>query len=143
MGGEQGNVRTLTQLQQSIRGLLTVGHHQHRGLECDDAIDPSGAILRGPPGQVAHLALTQHLQAIGVYVVQVADQIGARAGGTHRDLVKASLRGLQARDPLPLEPLAELLKQDIGADDGGLQTGRPFQARWAELQASIMRCRSA
>ena len=67
----------------------------------------------GRVGEVGDLALAQDLDAVGVDVVEVADQVGAGAGGAHRDLVEAPLRGAQAGHPFPL-----------AAGPGGLRTGR-------------------
>ena len=65
-------------------------------------------------------ALAQDLRTVGMDVVQVTHQVRTRAGGTHRHLGKAPLGRAQARHPLPAQTGAKSLKQDVGADGGGL-----------------------
>jgi len=117
--GEHGNVGALAHGQQRLGRRLAIGQHQHGRLQRDDACHAALAVLRRGVGQIGDLTLAQHLQPVGMDVVQVADEIGARARRAHGHLVEAALRGPQARHPLPAQAGAELLEKDVGADGTG------------------------
>ena len=119
LGGKHRNLRPLAHGQQGLGRGLTVGQHQHWRLQRHDACNASRAVVRRAIRQVSDFARPQNLDAVGMDVIEVTHQVGAGAGLAHGDLVKAPLRGAQSGLPLPLELLAVVLKQDIGADDGG------------------------
>ena len=70
--------------------------------------------------EVGDLAPADDLHPVRVDVVEVADQVGGRARVAHRGLVEVALRVRVAGDPLPVQRVAVLLEQRLGADDGRL-----------------------
>ena len=118
-GGEHGDLSPLAHGHQGLGCDLAVGQHQHRRLQGDDARDTARAIVCGGVGEVGDLALAQDLHPVGVDVIEVAHQIGARARGAHGHFVETPLGGAQSGQPFPLELCAMVLEQDVGADDGG------------------------
>jgi threonine dehydrogenase-like Zn-dependent dehydrogenase len=115
---------------------LAVGHHQHRRLQRHDARDAAAVVVVAGAGEVGHLALAEHLHPVGVDVVEVTDQVGARAGFADGHFVEAALGSAQAGHPLPLQRIAVVFEKDVGADDGGLHA-----AAWADCQPEIRACR--
>ena len=78
--GEQRQLGALADRQQFVRRGLAVGQHQHRGLQRDDAGNAPGAVFLATARQVGHLAGAEDLHAVGVDVVEVADEVGRRLG---------------------------------------------------------------
>ena len=93
VGGEHGNERPLTHRQKRLRCLLPIRQHQHRRLQSHDTGNTPGTIFGRRTGDVGHLALAQNLNPIGMDVIEVADQICTRTGGSHSHFVKTPLRG--------------------------------------------------
>ena len=64
----------------------------------------------GHSAQVRHLAAADDLHPVRVDVVQVADQVGWRAGVAHRGFVETALRVRVPGDPLPVQRLRGALR---------------------------------
>ncbi|KAI1692179.1 hypothetical protein Ddc_23762 [Ditylenchus destructor] len=79
---------------------LIVGHDDDRRLQRHDARDASVQHVAGGLAQIADFAPPHDLDAIGVDVVQVADQVGGRLRVAQRGFVEAALRMGVTRDPL-------------------------------------------
>lgn len=77
--------------QQRIRSSLSIGEHQHGRLQRDNARDAALAVFGGGIDEVGDFSLAQNLHPIGVDVVEIPHQIGARACRTHGHFVKAPL----------------------------------------------------
>ena len=94
----------------------------------------TGMVVGRGVGEVGDLALAQDLHAIRMDVVQVADEVGARARGAHGHFVEAALGSAEAGNPFPLEVRAMVFEKNVGADDGGLHglriTPAAPTARW-------------
>ena len=60
--------------------------------------------------EVGDLAPADDLHAVGVDVVEVADQVGGRARVAHRGIVEAPLGMGVAGDPLPVQGLRGALR---------------------------------
>ena len=121
MRRKHGDLRTLADRQQGVRRGLTIGQHQHRGLQPHDAGNPPCAVFWRGIGDVGNLAHPQNLHAVGVDVIEVAHQVGTRAGCAHRHLVKAPLGSPQAGQPFPFQAAAKFFKKDVSTDGGGFQ----------------------
>ena len=78
-------------------------------------------------GEVGDFALAQDLHAIGMDVIEVADQIGPGACCADRHFVKAPFGSAQPGDPFPLQGGAVIFEQDIRADNGGLHADLVIQ----------------
>ena len=90
-GGKHRDLGAFAHRDQCIRCCLAVSKHQHGRLERHDAADAPVAILLRGVHEVGDFSLTQNLQAVGMYVVEVAHQIGPGAGGAYRNFVKTAL----------------------------------------------------
>jgi hypothetical protein len=123
MGGEHRDLSPLAHRHQRVWRDLAVRQHQHRRLQRHDTGDAPLAIVRGGAAQVRNFAFAQNLDAVGMDVIEVADQIRTGACGTHRDFVKSPFRGPETRHPFPFQKAAKLFKEDIGTDNVGLHGG--------------------
>jgi hypothetical protein len=122
--GEQRDVGAITHRHQLVGRDLGVGDDQHRRLERHDAGDAALGHLGSGLVEVGHLTAADDLHAIGVDVVQVADQVGCRLRIAHRSFVEPALRMGVARDPFPLQGGAVLFEQRFRADDAGFHAER-------------------
>jgi hypothetical protein len=102
-----------------------VGDDQERRLQGDDARDAAVDHFGFGLAQVGDFAPADDLHAVGVDVVQVADQVGGRARITDRGVVEPALWMAVTRHPFPAQGRAVLLEQRLGADGGGLHAGSP------------------
>jgi hypothetical protein len=71
--------------------------------------------------QITDLSFAQDLQAVRVYVIEVAYQVSARTGHAHSHFIEMALSGALAGHPMPFEFLAEIFEQYVSADSGGFQ----------------------
>jgi hypothetical protein len=129
LGDEKRDVGAVAEGDQAIRRHLPVGADQHRRVEGDDAGDAALGDICRLGIQVGDLAPADDLDPVRVDVVEVADQIGGRAGFSHRRFVEVPLGVGVAGDPLPVERRPEFLEQRLGADDRGLHRQQPRRER--------------
>ena len=90
-GCKKRYLRFFAHLEQGWGRRLTICHHQHRGFKRDDAPNAALGIDQGTVVEVANFTLAQYLQTVGVYVVEVAHQVGTRAGHADRHFIKMTL----------------------------------------------------
>ncbi len=121
LGDEQRDVGALAHCHQLLGRRLVVGRDHHRRLQGHDARDAPGLVFRRHLRQVTHFAPPDDLYAVGVDVVEVADQIGGRLRVADGDFIETAFRVGVARQPLPVQDRSQSFKQRLGADDGGLQ----------------------
>jgi hypothetical protein len=71
--------------------------------------------------QITDFSFAQDLQTVGMYVIEVAHQVSARAGHAHSHFIEMPLGGALAGDPMPFEFLAKIFEKYVSADSGGFQ----------------------
>jgi hypothetical protein len=124
VGDEERDVGAVAERDQLVGRHLRVGDDQHRRLERHDARDAAVGDVDVRLVEVRDLAPADDLDAVGMDVVEVADEVGGRARVADRGLVEVALGVGVAGDPLPVQSGPELLEQRLGADDGGLHRSR-------------------
>ena len=107
---EQGGAGTVRRADQGLGHALAVGHHHRGDLPGEQGVDRLLQRLRVQVAQVVHFRAAQHLHAVGMHEVEVADE---GQGRLLLDGVRGepALAALLAGDPGQLQAFAGLVEQ--------------------------------
>ncbi|MPM84865.1 hypothetical protein SDC9_131941 [bioreactor metagenome] len=114
--GKQRNLRALAQRDQRVGRGLVIRQDQYRRLQRQNARHAALAVFFRTVGEVFDFPLSHDLGTKRVDVVEVADQIGARAGGEHGLFIEPARGSAQPGHPDQLQGAAKLFKQNVGTD---------------------------
>ncbi|MNN34372.1 hypothetical protein D3C81_1481770 [compost metagenome] len=134
--GEQRRGRARAAQLQVRRRLHAISHYQERRLQQDQLAHLALADIVVQPLVVGDLGLAEHLDAVGVDQVQVANQVRGRGRFAGEFHVEGAVRTFQPGHPREFEVGCVVVEDGLGGDAGEFHAGMTCGAVCQALRLS-------